>query len=350
MSKKRVRRQAKKRGLILVTGATSSMGRRLIEGLLEDNYEVRVLLRKHPREHREWRDLPGGIEIYVADIKQTDGPTAKRLSEACKGVDTIFHLAAATYSYGSRYSNERADTNTTINTNVIGTENILQAYADANPGKRLRFVYASTVAVYGYKRGRETLTEESEPHPENAYGESKYMAEQVIKAFAAANKNLSYTIFRIGVIYGRGYEESFMRIFKLIKEGRIRYVGSGENHLTLVNLEDVVSAMLKAMKSAKVANRIYNLTDGVPYTQRQLFKKAAQFLNADEPRRHIHPILAKLGAKTRGISDEQFTFLISDRIVSIERIKRDLGFRPAISIDVAGKALAKEFLKQYNAK
>ncbi len=348
MSKTKAQGRAKK--IVLVTGATSGMGSRLVGELIKKGYEVRVLLKKHPREHLEWKELPRGVKIYITDIKKTDDASREVLLDACKGASILFHLAAVTYSYHSRYSNEKIDTNVMLNTNVIGTENVIQAYADANPKGNLRFIYSSSVAVYGYKRSGEILTEESEPKPHSAYAESKYMAEQVIKAFAAANKRITYTILRIGVLYGHGYETNFMHIFKLIKEKKIRYIGNGENHLTLVNVDDTISAMLKVMETEKSANKVYNLTDGVPYTQRQLFKKAAQFLSAEEPSKTIHPFLAKIGARTRGIGSEQFTFLISNRIVSMEKIRKELGFKPAVSIDVAGKALAKEFLKKYRAK
>lgn len=336
------------REAVLVTGATSGMGRLLVQRLLDGKYEVRVILRKNPNENPEWRALPGGVKVYVTDISSTSEQSRKVMLDACKGVSTVFHLAAATRNYRGIYgSKEKIDTNLMINTNVIGTENILQAFADANPEGKLRFIYSSSVTVYGYKRTGETLNEESEPKPHSAYSESKYMAEQVIKAFAAANKRIEYTILRIGVMYGNGYDESFMHIFRLIKERKLRLVGGGNNHLTLINVEDVVKMLMKAMESGKSTNKIYNLTDGVAYTQKELFRLAAKLLQAEEPTKNIHPILARIGARTRGLDEEQFNFLVSDRIIGIDSIKKDLAFKPSVSIEVAGKALAKEFLKRY---
>ncbi len=346
MSKTRAQRQDKGNGTVLVTGATSGIGRLLIERLLARKYEVRVVLRKYPREHVEWKDLPSGVKIYVADIKSTDDATRKVLMDASKGVRLLFHLAAATRHYRDRYSKEKVETNLIINTNVIGTENMLQAYADANPNQRLRFIYASSTAVYGQKRRGEILTEDSEPEPRGAYGESKYMAEQVIKAFAAANRRLSYTILRIGVVYGPGFESSFMKVFKLLREKRLRYVGNGENNLTLINVNDVVEAMMRVAETEKSTNEVYNLTDGMPHTQKELLKRAAKLLGVDAPSKNIHPLIARIGARTRGISEDEFSFLTSDRIVSIDKIKREMRFRPSVNIDAGARALVKEFLKR----
>lgn len=345
MPKETKPKRANKKEIVLVTGGTSGIGAALIERLLEENYEVRAVLRDLPKENPEWMLLPGGVKIYVADIRQNNPKNNKVLIEACKDVAVLFHLAAAT-------SNTQHDYNELINTNVVGTENILRAYFDANTDskRKLRFIYSSSVTVYGYSRKGEVLTENSEPMPKSAYSESKYMGEQVVRAFASANKRLSYTILRIGVIYGKRYEHNFMHIFRLIKEGKIRYVGNGANHLTLVHVDDVISAFFLAMENGKSENKTYNLTDGVPYPQKELFNKAAELVGYDGPIKSIHPILAKVGARTRGINTDQFKFLVSDRIVSIEKIKKELGFKPSVSIDSGGKELAKEFLAKHKNK
>ena len=271
--------------IALVTGATSRMGSLVVGELLKRGYEVRAVLKTNPNQTSEWRQLPAGVRVYAADISLDDDATRATLRAACKGVNAIFHLAAITANASSSY-------NSMIGTNVIGTENILKAYTDANPtakAESLKLIYSSSVTVYGYRRDGETLTEDSEPMPKSPYSESKYMAEHIIKEFAERNSCINYTILRIGVIYGKGYEHNFNKVFKLLKEGRLMYVGNGMNHLTLVNITDVIRGIFLAFDSKKSVNRTYNLTDGVGYTQRDLFRKAAKFLNAKEPRKQRAP-------------------------------------------------------------
>jgi nucleoside-diphosphate-sugar epimerase len=284
---KKIEKQASKKKIILVTGATSGIGGLLTEKLLQMNYEVRVILMEHPNQNPEWKYLPKGVKVYVADIRLSDDQSKKAMAEACKNVSIIFHLAASTSNYNNRY-------NELINTNVVGTENILRAYFDANPGNdELRFIFTSSVTVYGYRRPGETLTEDSEPMPKSAYSESKYMAEQIVKAFAEANSRLNYSILRVGVIYGKGYEHNFMKVFQLIKDKKLRYVGDGTNHLTFIHIDDVINGILIVLEKDRRANRTYNLTDGVAYTQKELFQKAAKFLNAEAPSKSVHPFLAR---------------------------------------------------------
>ena len=129
------------------------------------------------------------------------------LKEACAGVNCIFHFASANRPTTRKFSKY-------VEINVIGTENLLRAFIEANPGEaEVHVVYASSTAVYGYNRPGETLSEDSRTAPVTPYGESKLMGEHVIKAFASANKRVKYTIFRIGIIYGDGYDNAFNKVF-----------------------------------------------------------------------------------------------------------------------------------------
>ncbi len=328
------------RAPVLVTGATSALGRALAYRLASMGHEVRALLRRHPSQHQEWKALPKGVKVYIGDVSEP----SEGLREACSGVSIMFHVAGVTRNY-TAYESRKPGINTMINTNVVGTENMLDAFVGANPGRKLRVIYASSMAVYGHKRPGEVLTEESRATPDDRYGRSKLMAEQVISQFSMAHRNLSYTVFRIGVIYGQGYDENFNQVYRLISEGRMRYIGNGENHLTLVHIDDVVDSMIAAAFSDKARDRTYNLTDGVPYTQIGLINKAARLIGSKKEIKGIHPILARIGAKAKGIDEEQMMFLISDRIVSIKRAKADLGFSPRHTIDSEGARMAREFKK-----
>lgn len=340
-SNKRERKH--ERRISVVTGATSSIGVHVIRRLLKRGDEVRVIIKESIETSNSWRSLPPGCIPYIADLtlkrRESDRDT---LMSACKGADNIIHLAGASFNYKSTYDQ-------LIELNVMGTENLLRAFLDANSGteSKCRFIHASSVTVYGYKRPGEVLKEESETKPASGYSESKLMAERVIQSFAAANSSISYTILRFGVIYGNGYENEFFKIFRLIKDGRIALVGNGENHLTLVNVEDAADAVMLSSETTKAQNKTYNITDGVPYTQKFLFERAAKFLGASAGMKSVHPLLAKLGAKAKGINFDAFEFLVSDRRVSIEHASHELGFKPSGSIDVEGKELAEEFLKTY---
>ena len=177
------------------------------------------------------------------------------------------------------------------------------------------------------------------------YSETKLMAEKVIQSFATAEPRIKYTIFRLGNLYGEGYEREFYKVFKMLKGKNAKYIGTASNHLTIVNVNDATKAIILACGNPKSFNKIYNITDGVPYTQKELFDKAAQLLGAKPPSRGVHSLIAKIGARMSGLNYDEFEFLISDRIINIDRAKKELGYRPSCSIDVEGRQMVKGFMK-----
>ncbi|MDE1810845.1 MAG: NAD(P)-dependent oxidoreductase [Candidatus Micrarchaeota archaeon] len=336
------RTRNKQKRVSLVTGGTSSLGIHVIRRLLKRGDEVRAIIRQHPTADDSWKVLPPGCIPYVADFTFRSEKDKETLIEACRGVTEIYHIGGAIFNSKHKY-------NQLVNINVIGTENLLRAYLYANPenGSKATFMYASSVTVYGYNRRNETLSEDADTKPASGYAESKMMAEKVIQSFQTANPRLPYTIFRIGNLYGPGYESEFFKIFRLIREKKISFLGKGENHLTLAHVEDVADAMLLASENPKAMNKVYNVTDGVPHTMKELFTKAAKFMNVPAPTKGVNAILARIGASTRGINTDEFDFMASDRIVSIDRARRELGYKPTRSIDVDGKLMVDDFMKKF---
>ncbi len=335
------RKGRKSNRVSLVTGATSPLGALVVRRLLEQGDEVRALVRYKPDSDPKRLKMLVGIKPYIADISKSDDETFSMMERACKDVDRIFHFASVPQTGKTHVDVYR-------NVSVVGTELLLRAYIASNEARKVRIIYSSSTAVYGYDRKDELLTEESKTSPKNPYGESKFMTEEVIKAFAAVNSRITYTIFRIAVMYGPGYDYGFEQLFKLIKSGRMRIIGSGANHLTLVNEHDVADAAVLASDSERAANRIYNLSDGINYTQKGLLQMAAKLLGTTMPDKGVNPTLAALAAKASGVDGSQMRFLLSDRTMSIDRIRKELGFIPKRTIESEGSALIDEFKRQYS--
>ncbi|EQD36065.1 NAD-dependent epimerase/dehydratase [mine drainage metagenome] len=315
----------------LVTGATSAIGRAVVKRLLKRGDEVRVLVKEQPSDIGAWKSMPTGVIPYVADLTLKNSTDKQVLEEATTGVDNIFHIAAAVYNYNNTYQ-------TLIQVNVEGTENLLNAVVKSNDdNKELQFIFVSSISIYGHHRKGEILTEESDAKPETPYAKSKYVAEQVVRSVSFAHRNLQHTILRLGTLYGPGYEKpSFCKIFGLIKKGNFRYVGRGDNHMTLIYIEDAADALVLASESKNALNKIYNLTDGEPHTQQSLVKLAANHLNVEMPSRHISSLLAKLGRRAKNINIDEYDFIVSDRIISIDSIKKDLKFSPKAKMNIEG--------------
>ncbi len=309
---------------VLVTGASGRLGRRLCAELLESGIEVRGLVSRHEQMNL----LVPGTVPFVADIVDESA-----LRKACEGIDHVYHFAAIV----SQKSKSPAEI---IRVNSRGTLSVLSAMESEKVHK---LIFPSSVDVYGIKR-KEVLTEESSVHPTDMYGHSKMIAERQIENFG---KSIDYTIFRTAAIYGPGFESSFFKVFKMIKDGKLYIVGNGENNMALVHINDVIKAM--ALAAEKPASGIYNLSDGKAYTQNKLVSMAARLLNVPVPSKHVSAIMAKMFAGAAGINADEMRFITANRIIDITRIKKELGFIPRAIMEKSAAELVDMFMLKYNS-
>lgn len=161
---------------ILLTGAAGNIGR-AFRRLAGDRYRLRLSgiepVQLAPREQ---------AETVVLDVSD---PTACRA--ACRGIDTVIHLAADPSPRAGFYES-------LLENNVKGVYNIYRASADQ--GVR-RVIFASSVhAVGGYVAGFQPHAD-SAPRPANLYGASKAFGEAIGSVFAA-QEGLTNIAIRIG--------------------------------------------------------------------------------------------------------------------------------------------------------
>jgi len=299
------------------------MGRALCRTLIEKGYSVRVLVKKK----EDIGKLPAGVVPFIGLLSDVSV-----LEEAAAGVDFVIHTAGAVGVTGKKFSD-------LLETNTVGTANVVSACKN---NACTRILFPSTIDVYGKYR-KEVLTELSEPKPSDKYGFTKLGAENKI-----IESGRAYTIFRVSTVYGPEYEASFFKVFKAIIEGKLAIIGNGKNHLSIVHINDVVRAFLLAMENPAAKNQIYNLSDGVAYTQEGLIDTAADLLHAERPKRHVNKMLVAVIAKAYHLDSDELRFLTSNRVLDITKIRSQLGFEPSVDINKGGGELVKMFLERYH--
>ena len=150
----------------LVTGGNGFVGSALVRLLLEQDHQVRVLVRSGS-DRRNLEDLD--IDLVEGDL--TD---AASLQRAVRGCSHLFHVAAD-------YRLWIPDPERMYRTNVDGTRDLLRAAADAGVG---RMVYTSSVATLGINRDRspaDETTPVSLADMVGHYKRSKFLAEQAVR-------------------------------------------------------------------------------------------------------------------------------------------------------------------------
>lgn len=174
---------------VLVTGASGFVGRHLCASL--EALACDIVRCGGPMDGSEY------LPIDLADRASLIG--ALELSQP----DAIVHLAGQASGAAAL-----RDPHTTLKINVLGTHNLLEAISSALPGKRPRFVFASTAEVYGARASREMpLAERLALAPNNPYGASKAAAEMVVHAHATT---IEPRIIRFFNLIGPGQDERFV--------------------------------------------------------------------------------------------------------------------------------------------
>ena len=142
--------------VLMITGGTGSFGHTVLKRFLDTNVkEIRIFSRDEKKQEDMRIELANDkVKFYIGDVRDYDS-----VSQAMVGVDYIFHAAALKQVPSCEFYPMEA-----VKTNVIGTENVLNA-ANMNGVQRV-VVLSTDKAVY----------------PINAMGISKAMAEKVVVA------------------------------------------------------------------------------------------------------------------------------------------------------------------------
>jgi UDP-glucose 4-epimerase len=211
---------------LLITGGTGSFGNAVLRRFLHtDIKEIRVFSRDEKKQEDMRIELNNSkVKFYIGDVRNYDS-----ICSASDGIDFVFHAAALKQVPSCEFYPMEA-----VRTNVLGTENVLNA-ALANGVKKVI-----------------TLSTDKAVYPINAMGISKAMMEKlmVAKARMTDESKTVYSGTRYGnVMASRG---SVIPLFiKQIREGKALTVTDPNMTRFLMSLDDAVDLVLYAFSNAR---------------------------------------------------------------------------------------------------
>ncbi len=233
---------------ILVTGGAGFIGSQLLRSL--GKFGERLVVADKISYAGKKSNLPDNVEFYKIDIASDD---AVRYLFEQETFDTVFHLAAE-----SHVDNSINNPKPFIDTNVIGTVNLLQASLEHEVD---RFMHISTDEVFGsidFKDG--SFNEESRYQPRNPYSASKAASDHFVNVY-----NITYglptTITNCSNNYGPRQDDEKMipTIIRNIKNGTpIPVYGDGQQVRDWIYVEDHCDALIELWINGKVGER-YNI-------------------------------------------------------------------------------------------
>jgi nucleoside-diphosphate-sugar epimerase len=140
-------------------------------------------------------------------------------------------------------------------TNIRGAENVC-AFAEKYGIRNM--VFASSIAPYG---AAEQLKEENTlPTPNTPYGISKLVAEKIHQIWQAAGEGRKLTIVRPGVVFGKGENGNFTRLYWGIRKHTFAYPGRKDTIKACIYVKELVRFILWNVEERKSALEIYNCT------------------------------------------------------------------------------------------
>jgi len=321
--------------LCLVTGAGGRLGRYLVEAMLSIGWRVRVL----HREFESQQQYPEGVQIVYGDLTKKAS-----LEPAVQDVDYIYHLAALV--------SHSAPINDLLEVNYRGTQNLIDV-SRTRAYTLKRFIYVSTISVYGKSMERLPADEETPLNPSDGYARSKRMAEGVVMQYS---DKMPVVILRPAVIYGKSFDEAYLPVLAALERGKMPIIGSGDNTIPFIHATDVVRALLLAATSDRAQGNIYVIAPRERRTQREILELASKHLGVNPPRRRMPLWRVKLGLKigrllsiiTRKrpkLLEEHLDTMAADRYFDTSKAEKELGFKPIVKLDDG----MKEMVEYYKA-
>jgi UDP-glucose 4-epimerase len=303
----------------LVTGGAGFIGSHLTEYLLARGHNVSVLDDLSTGREENLSRVAAHPHLEVRKGSITD-PVL--LADAVRGVEVIFHLAAAV---GVRLVAD--DPVRTIETNIYPTEVLLRLAVQA----KQKFFLASTSEVFG-KNPKDRWTEEDDlhlgatSHPRWAYGCSKAIDEFLALAY--------HRKFGLEVVVGRFFNVVGPRqighygmviprfVDQALAGGPVVVYDDGQQVRCFAHVREVVDAVGRLMETPAAVGRVFNIGSDQPVSIREL---ACEIIKRVDPR----IALAFLPyAEAYGVDFED----VRRRVPDLTRLEQTLGSKPKLPL------------------
>jgi CDP-paratose 2-epimerase len=334
---------------VLITGGAGFIGTNLALSYLEGDEPVHILDNLHrPGVEQNVQQLlaryPGRVLFTRADVRDRSAVEC-----AVRTARTVYHLAAQV-----AVTNSLLDPIADLETNLIGTVNVLEAIRHAS--HRPSLLFTSTNKVYGHL-SRVTLQEQSRRYDSadpaiagageeqpleflSPYGCSKGSADQYVLDYAHSF-GIAAVVFRMSCIYGpyqlgsedQGWVAHFVR--QTMKGEPITIYGDGKQVRDLLYVGDLVRAMRLALESIQsTAGQVFNVGGGP--------RNSTSLLDLIALLRQLAGFAIEIDWGPERLADQKW--FVSD----ISKIQRLLGWTPATSILEGVTSLRDWYLERPN--
>lgn len=296
---------------ILVTASTGFIGRNFFER--QSYYEHNIFFLQ--------REIANKDNVFQFDLRDE-----YYRDEIFQNIDIVIHIAGQAHTP----VNNKESLNNCIEINFNSTLRLAK-HAERNGVKK--FVFLSSIKAAGLLFGKK-LTEQEYSNNIDIYGRCKKDAEEeLIKISKKTNMNVS--IIRSSLVYGPYMKGNLQVLQKFISKGLFPKPKKGQKTQSMVHVFDLIDALLFVAINNKSNNQIYNLTDNVDYSLRDIYDNFSS-LGKNKFLRIVFPkitflFLSILGSLINYFINFPFTYSVYEKLFKVSTFSskkiRVLGFQ-----------------------
>ncbi len=219
-----------------ITGAFGSVGKALLEELLNRDHEIRIFELKNSKnwwtalKYKKKGQIQWGNIVNYKDVKKF-----------VKDMDAIVHLAAIIPPLADNKPKLAKAVN------VMGTKNVVKSIEHLAKRKRPKLLYTSSIAIYGDRRQNPNICTEDVPCPNEEYGRQKLEAEKIVK-----DSKLDWTVFRL----------SYITALDALKMNPLMFEMPLDTKLEICDPNDVALAIANGLERDDLSKEIFNIAGG----------------------------------------------------------------------------------------
>lgn len=278
----------------IVTGAAGFTGCNLVERLLAAGYFVYCVVRENSAHNKRLENL-ANVQLVYADLAEYKN-LYQQIQEPC---EVFFHLAwqGGRYDFAAQYQN---------------VEDTLGALEAAKKIGCKRFVCTGSQAEYGPHQ--DLITEETCPHPIDAYGSAK-LAACILTRQRAMDLGIEWIWGRIFSLYGKYEAETRMlpALVKSLRENKdFQMATDGRQNWDYLYVSDGAEALIALLEKGKTGE-IYNIAHGN-------YRMMREFVG----------LVEKFVGNTACVVYDETNISLYSLQPSSEKLKRDTGWLPQV--------------------
>ena len=301
---------------VLVTGASGFVAGRVIPVLSESGFRVRAATRTA-------MSFPGNKQVEPASVGEI-GPDTD-WGSALEGIDAVVHLAGRAHVMAETEAKPLAAYR---RVNLEGTRKLAEQAVAVGVH---RFVYMSSVKVNGERTTPEhPFTEADTPAPEDAYGQSKWEAEQALHDIGREH-GLEVVVLRPPLVYGPGVKGNFLKLLSLCDKAPPLPLASACNHRSFIHVGNLADAVRLCLSHPAAGGETFLLRDGQDLSTPELIRGLASALGRPvrlfpAPRPLLRGLAAAVGRRATAAR------LLESLVIDDRKILELLAWQPPFGV------------------